>query len=273
MMGFKHATAAHKIKKLGSHAARLILWDLCDLVDDKTGWAYVSYDRLQVRCEVGRESIADALEMFEGMGILTRTKRSQRATRYRLNLEKLILHEHETYKTDWDVAEDGSIIERHSSQGIETPESPAKPYTGYSSIDPGHQFDDRTSCSSIERKCSSIDPECSSTIERFPSVDPSVSPSEKNSTCVVPPVLCAPAQISSPTKSKTRSTPHTSGTTVPEPQSGTSRPETHGGFVPQERSRVLPPLADWKAPWEIAREKFASGEWEDLDDVAGGARA
>jgi hypothetical protein len=39
---------------------------------------------------------------------------------------------------------------------------------------------------------------------------------------------------------KPKTNPQTSGTTVPEPQSGTSRPETHGGFVPQERPQVPP---------------------------------
>jgi len=38
--------------------------------------------------------------------------------------------------------------------------------------------------------------------------------------------------------SKTTSSPQPSGTTVPEPQSGTSRPETHGGFVPQGHPTV-----------------------------------
>src|SRR5262249_18492056 len=39
---------------------------------------------------------------------------------------------------------------------------------------------------------------------------------------------------------KPKANPQTSGTTVPEPRSGTSRPETHGGFVPQECPPVPP---------------------------------
>ena len=62
---------------------------------------------------------------------------------------------------------------------------------------------------------------------------------------------------------KPKTNPQTSGTTVPEPQSGTSRPETHRGFVPQERPPVPPsprpeiPSKDlWCDKWTKERRDY-----------------
>jgi hypothetical protein len=61
---------------------------------------------------------------------------------------------------------------------------------------------------------------------------------------------------------KPKTNPQTSGTTVPEPQSGTSRPETHGDFVPQERPPVPPsprkaePVDIWTVWTKEARKAY-----------------
>jgi hypothetical protein len=81
----------------------------------------------------------------------------------------------------------------------------------------------------------------------------------------------SPAGQEGLSSSNPKTNPQTSGTTVPEPRSGTSRPETHGGFVPQERPSVPPsprpeiPSKDlWSDKWTKAqRDDYFKGRYSD----------
>jgi hypothetical protein len=235
-MGFKHATAAHKIQKLSGHATRLVLWDLADLADDKTGFAYIGYKRLMGRCDIAsKTTVSLALKELKALGILTWKKRAQNANRYTLSLAKMLELQDEVYKEDEEV----EYGDRTSGlEPRETPESPAPMLSTVSVLD---GYDDRTSNSTTVGKLSTVSSKLSTETVPFPAVDPSVFPSEKNYACTDTSVLSSSAaQLTSNDKSKTKSkakaTPSDSGTAVPEPQ-----PETHGVSLPQERPRIARP--------------------------------
>ena len=233
-MSNKYNNAVQRVKPLSGHATRLVLWFLADHANDQ-GYSYASYETLMSRCAIsGRDTVARALKELVSLGIIVKEKRFNNCNKYRLVMEAIVEHsltvKLEEVDGDSGVSQGSDTLRGGSTDSLTVKPSEFDDHTDNSLMSGGHSLITQTLSLCLPIGKNSIYIPTVSGADAPSYVSDSISPT-KSTTRSTP-------------KSKAKTTPHTSGTAVPEPQPGTSRPETHGGFVSQERPRVPPPPAE-----------------------------